>query len=150
VNNYDDPNGIGQEFWKNGQNISGQYISGKLDGVAKVEEPDRSIYWGQFKDGINDGYTTYQSKSTGQVCIGQFKDKKLNGYGINKQVADGVTYHGQYKDDKRDGYGRYSQPSRYEYDGQWKDGLKDGEGTFKCIRTNKVVRAKWNKGKQVY
>ncbi len=61
-----DIEGVGITTFNDGEKRSGEYKRGKRNGVVKAEFADGNIYWGQCKDGLDEGYGTYQSKSSGQ------------------------------------------------------------------------------------
>jgi len=62
--------GVGITTFNDGNKYSGEYKRGELNGEVKVECADGDIYWGQYKDGLNEGYGTYQWKSSGQKYTG--------------------------------------------------------------------------------
>jgi len=63
--------GVGiMTFNEDGEKHSGEYKRGKLNGVGKAELANGQIYWGQWKDGLKEGYGTYQWKSSGEKYTG--------------------------------------------------------------------------------
>ncbi len=56
--------------FNSGEKHSGEYKRGKYNGVVKVEFARGDIYWGQWKDGLKEGYGTYQWKSDGEKYTG--------------------------------------------------------------------------------
>jgi hypothetical protein len=62
--------GVGITIFNCGEKHSGEYKRGKLNGVVKAEHADGNIYWGQYKDGLKEGYGTCQWKSSGQKHTG--------------------------------------------------------------------------------
>ena len=62
--------GVGIMIFNDGEKHSGEYKRVKLNGVVKVEYANGDIYWGQWKDGLREGYGTYQWKSDGQKYTG--------------------------------------------------------------------------------
>jgi hypothetical protein len=55
--------GVGIEILNDGNKYSGEYKGGNRNGVIKAEYADGHISWGMFKDGLSNGYNTYQFKS---------------------------------------------------------------------------------------
>jgi hypothetical protein len=63
--------GVGiMTFNEDGEKHSGEYKRGKRNGVVKAEYADGDISWGQWKDGIVEGYGTYLWKSNGHKYTG--------------------------------------------------------------------------------
>jgi len=63
--------GVGiMTFNEDGEKYSGEYKRGKHNGVLKVEYANGNICWGQWKDNLREGYTTYQWKSSGEKYTG--------------------------------------------------------------------------------
>jgi 1-phosphatidylinositol-4-phosphate 5-kinase len=62
--------GVGIAIFNHGEKHSGEYKRGKRNGVLKVEYANGNICWGQWKDDLREGYTTYQWKSNGQKYTG--------------------------------------------------------------------------------
>ena len=65
-----EPEGVGITIFISGNKYSGEYKRGKRNGVVKAEYADGDIDWGQYKDDLREGYTTYQWKSSGQKYTG--------------------------------------------------------------------------------
>ena len=59
-----------------------------------------SEYWGQFKDGKEDGEGTYRYPN-GNLYIGKFKDGKQCGYAIYIDIEAQTKRHGEWRDGKR-------------------------------------------------
>jgi hypothetical protein len=114
VNQDGELEGVGIEIWNDGDKYSGEYKGGYRNGVFKAESGG-NICWGMCKDGLPNGYNTYQYKS-GNTYTGQHKNGKIDGYGIYR-FADGATYHGQWNEGKREGYGILKYDENDEYDG---------------------------------
>ena len=54
--------GVGIMTFNDGTKCSGEYKQGKRNGVVKAEHASGNIYWGQWKDGLKEGYGTHQWK----------------------------------------------------------------------------------------
>jgi hypothetical protein len=54
--------GVGITTFNSGNKYSGEYKRDKLNGVVKAEHASGNIYWGQWKDGLKEGYGTHQWK----------------------------------------------------------------------------------------
>jgi hypothetical protein len=65
-----EPEGVGIETFNSGAKHSGEYKRGIRNGVVKAEYATGNFYWGQWKDGLSEGYGTYQWKSNGQKYTG--------------------------------------------------------------------------------
>jgi hypothetical protein len=64
--------GAGVFIYENGYKECGEYHSGYMNGICKLEFPDSNCYWGQMKDSEKEGYGTEYDCSEGFTYIGQF------------------------------------------------------------------------------
>ena len=71
--------GVGIMTFNVGEKHSGEYKRGERNGVVKIESIDGDIYWGQFKNGLKEGYGTFQWKLNDRKYTGQYKNGKRNG-----------------------------------------------------------------------
>jgi hypothetical protein len=94
--------------------------------------------WGQYKNGMKEGFMKIQGKGR-KAEYSQYKNDKMNGYGIFT-ISNGEEYRGNFKDDKIDGYGFTKFINYGEHDGQWKNGFLHGEAVFKNSLTGRVER----------
>lgn len=58
---------------------------------------DGREYYGQFKDGKEDGEGTFRY-ANGNIYIGKFKDGKMEGYAIFINMEEKTKRHGEWKD----------------------------------------------------
>jgi len=65
--------------------------------------PNEGCYEGEFKDGLFDGFGTFNYCS-GDIYVGYYEKGIRQGQGILTYILGG-SYAGEYKDDKRHGYG---------------------------------------------
>ena len=61
---------------------------------------DNREYYGQFKEGKEEGEGTYKF-ANGNLYIGKFKDGKMSGYAIYIDVEASTKRHGMWKEGKR-------------------------------------------------
>ena len=57
-NQDDDREGVGIRIWDDYSKEIGYWLNDKLHGCEKIEYPDGSRYWGEYKDGKKEGYGT--------------------------------------------------------------------------------------------
>lgn len=115
-----------QQKYYDGKMIDGGHYKGEMfnhkpHGFGTYTSPDRSIYVGQFKDGMRDGQGTHT-------------------------MPDGRKYVGQSKQGKKDGQGTHTWPDGAKYVGRFKDETFDGQGTF-TLPDGKIKEGIWQKGK---
>ena len=86
----------------------------------KMFEEIKTIYKGEFKDGLRNGQGTIILAS-GAMYVGEFKDGKINGQGTYTYF-NGDKYVGEFKNGLRNGKGTYinADGSTY-YSGLWKN-----------------------------
>ncbi len=124
-----DRQGVGIFIFIDGEKQTGEWHLNKLHGSARCSYPTGNSYWGEYKDGINEGYGTFKW-ANGERYKGQLKQGKIHGYGIDRW-ADGEVHYGEHKQSKKDGHGYYRWANGDEYYGQFKDGKEQGEGIKK-------------------
>lgn len=61
---------------------------------------DGRDYWGQFKDGKEDGEGTFRY-ANGDLYIGKFKEGKMGGISIFINIEESTKRHGRWVDGKR-------------------------------------------------
>ena len=106
--------------------------------------PDGSVYEGEWKDDIRNGY----GKMTwpgGRVYEGQLQKSIRNGIG-KMTWPDGSVYEGEWKDGIRNGYGKMTWPDGRVYEGQYINGIKTGYGKM-TWPDGKVYRGEWKDDK---
>lgn len=90
---------------------------------------DGSIYEGDVKNGLRDGFGT-QSYANGSYYRGQFKNDKREGYGEYQDLRKGNIYYGTYYQGKRHGRGKLLMKGEFEYNGTFDMGVMHGEGVM--------------------
>ena len=83
--------------------------------MKKIEiYPDGSIYEGEWKDDLQNGYGTWT-------------------------FADGSIYVGEWKNGEYHGHGRLTYPDGKKHEGEWKDGVYVGEEKPEGIKEKKPL-----------
>ena len=121
-------------------NYIGNYTSGKKNGKGILEDlSTNSIYSGDFKDNMKDGFGEEKYKD-GSIYIGQFRQNMKNGKG--KLLLGGVNgfpggkegggvrrgYEGEFKNDKICGKGKFIWNEKKKYIGEWDNNEISGYG----------------------
>eukprot|EP00397_Hematodinium_sp_SG-2012_P023594 GEMP01024524.1.p1 GENE.GEMP01024524.1~~GEMP01024524.1.p1 ORF type:complete len:366 (+),score=62.49 GEMP01024524.1:125-1222(+) len=142
-----------------------------LDKPPVIVYMDDSMYWGETKEKMRDGFglwtsadITYCGEWTNDKQEGPGKQvwadgRKYEGqfsggcfHGIGKMIwvyEDGEMYYqGEYKDDKKSGHGSFVWADGRRYSGNWFDGKRHGEGIF-TSPTGEVTRGVWDQDKVV-
>ena len=119
-------------------------------GMGKSINDDGNIYFGEFKEGVANGYGTYKTKN-GNMYLGEWINNKLEGFGYiscdNKEnifygemkkgqfngIGElynkiGVLYKGEFTDGKINGTGMMIYKNKKQYLGEFKEGNKNGYG----------------------
>lgn len=94
----------------NGRN----YVRGKKNGQGKFIWPEKTVYVGEFRDNIIEGYGRHQWLD-GKVYEGQWKNNRINGSGT-MSWPDGKKYVGEFVNDKREGEGTMTWPDHRKYE----------------------------------
>ena len=76
--------------------------------------PHGKTYWGDFRDGLKDGYGTIEGPR-GFRQIAKFKSEKVNGYSVTKNASGKVCYSMQ-KDGKNVGSQMWKDHDKDEID----------------------------------
>ena len=145
--------GFGIIKWDDGSIIKSTFINSKINGygIFKDTQNDNSIFYGNYRDNIPNGYG-YYTKQNLKLESDSWDKNNINGIGMEIWEDDnfyqGELYHsekngiglyrwpdgtlclGEWKDNKLNGYGlmKYSNDSIYV--GEFKDNLMDGFGEF--------------------
>ena len=136
------------------------------NGFGKSINNDGNIYFGQFKEGLANGYGRYTTKS-GNKYKGEWKNNKLEGFAFiscdnEEQIfygemkkgvfngighlfnAKGMLYEGEFKDGKMNGTGMIIYKNKKQYLGELKEGNKTGYGIMKWP-TEEKYEGLWEK-----
>ena len=94
----DEPDGIGQITYFNGNKFEGNFVNGKREGRGIFTWKDGDVYSGYYKNNEVQGFGRYEHV-TGELYIGEFKNGKMEGRGtfISK---DGTKTVGTFKDNQ--------------------------------------------------
>lgn len=104
----------------------GEYVNSVADGYGEYYWSDKSVYKGDFKQGVRHGYGIWQDDN--EIYKGNYRLDRKEGLGIyvwkNKQI-----YKGEFKDDFREGYGEFysvvNHSEKLIYKGCWVRGKKN-------------------------
>ncbi len=138
-------NGVGVQFFDNGDNYVGEWVYGERTGFGEYIWDNSSFYFGHFKNGILNGKGYYQD-ADGSIQSGYFVDGKLsesytvgfndecignceNGVGIYLW-KNGNSYAGEWKNGERHGFGRYDWDDGSYYYGFFKNDQREGKGYY--------------------
>ena len=126
-----------------GNQFSGLFKRGRLNGEGSFVGSDGSRYSGQFKDQRFHGQGRYES-AEGDVWSGQFRHGELRGQGEFRS-ADGEHYVGELRNWQYHGQGdlRLTDGSRYQ--GQFAHGQYQGEGRL-TLADGQVEAGHWLNG----
>lgn len=165
----DVPNGSGVMQTKENAAIPGLWKDGKLirrlDGSA-VTNVKGSVYAGQLKDGIREGYGKWyhngknyagvwkddeisgmiRHTSSGYSYFGYWEDGASNGWGVDTWTG-GEIYIGDHQDGKKDGYGTYHWSNGSVYEGSFQDDQRNGFGKY-TWRSGDTYTGQWKDGKK--
>lgn len=138
----------------------GEWSQGKMEGKARIEYSNGSVYEGQVQNGLKNGFgrITYASGNyyegnwvanlkegqgkmywldRNEIYDGEWAKNKCEGWGthyyLNQNRKDQILtnrYQGQFKDGQRHGYGTYYYADGSKYEGEWKFNQKDGFADF--------------------
>jgi hypothetical protein len=158
----DKKDGMGAQFWGDGNSYVGGFSAGEFSGHgAKIENgityvgdivdgmelgqgakvwPDGRKYAGDLFDGVmmGQGAMTYPD---GGKYAGDWEGGLRHGQG-SMMYANGAVYVGFWKDDQLNGYGKMTLPDGTEYEGQWANGLRHGVGLAR-LANGDVHVGKW-------
>ena len=94
---------------------------------------------------IGRGRMVYANKS---VYDGEWKDGLWHGDGTLSTGSGGEAYDGEWIKGKRDGLGHQSDSNGNKYIGEWKDGYRDGVGSF-THHSGWTVEGQWEKDRYI-
>ena len=118
--------GQGRRTWPDGGYVDGEWKNNMVNGKAinyiggDENNPEASIYEGEYVDGKWDGYGTYTWPS-------------------------GQKYEGEWKEGKYNGHGKLTYSNDTVFEGTFVDGKKDGDGTY-TLTDGTVINEKWDHG----
>ena len=121
----------------------GEWNEDKMHGIGQIyyHGGPLNCVWGQFTDGVLNGYVT-EITLKGKVQNCWYKMGKRNGYGIEIE-RDGSEFSGLVIDDRRI-YGLIKYANFDEYDGRWGGWAtlkqRHGEGIFYEASTGKCQK----------
>ena len=96
------------------------------DLVFAHQKTKDSIYIGDTKNGIKDGYGKLLSKN-GEIYLGQWKNGEKKGKGSLRKCKE-IIYEGDFYFDKPEGFGKYYYKNGNFYLGQFIEGKRHGKG----------------------
>lgn len=137
-------NGLGSEYYSNGDKYHGQFKDSNQHGIGTYYFANGDIYHGNFKDNKFHG-KGLMIWSDGDIYEGDFIEGKRTGSGV-LQKSNGNVYVGDFIDGKSTGYGReFFQDGRI-YVGPYGD-MKDGEATI-YFENGTIIVFDWKEGKK--
>ncbi|KAG2392479.1 hypothetical protein C9374_012731 [Naegleria lovaniensis] len=114
---------------RKGPTYVGSIENNCFNGPCKITWDDGSIYEGEVKNGLRDGYGTYTSGDLLSKYEGYWKQGQRHGKGIMYYSAD-EKYEGNFTHNKRHGYGVMHYKSGNYYEGEWKENKRCGYGVM--------------------
>ncbi|KAF0978406.1 hypothetical protein FDP41_002226 [Naegleria fowleri] len=114
---------------RKGPTYVGNIENNRFNGHCKITWDDGSIYEGEVKNGLRDGYGIYTSGDLLSKYEGYWKQGQRHGKGIMYYSAD-EKYEGNFTNNKRDGYGVMHYKSGNYYEGQWQENKRSGYGVM--------------------
>ncbi|HFI0621207.1 TPA: SEC-C metal-binding domain-containing protein [Streptococcus suis] len=137
-------NGLGSEYYSNGDKYHGQFKDSNQHGIGTYYFANGDIYHGSFKDNKFHG-KGLMIWSDGDIYEGDFIEGKRTGSGV-LQKSNGDVYVGDFIDGKSTGYGReFFQDGRI-YVGPYGD-MKVGEATI-YFENGTIIVFDWKEGKK--
>ncbi|HEM2780553.1 TPA: SEC-C metal-binding domain-containing protein [Streptococcus suis] len=136
--------GLGSEYYVNGDKYHGQFKDGAQHGMGTYYFANGDIYHGGFKDGKFHG-KGLMMWSYGDVYEGDFVEGRRTGKGIF-QKEDGSVCVGDFIDGKQNGYGQEFLKDGKVYVGPCGD-IKDGEAIL-YFENGTIIVFEWKEGKQ--
>ncbi|XP_051564590.1 alsin isoform X2 [Myxocyprinus asiaticus] len=116
---------------------NGRWLSGKPHGKGTLKWPDGTVYYGTFKNGLEDGFGDYmvpnKTFNKFERFQGHWKEGKMHGFGTY-WYASGEVYEGSFRDNMCHGHGmlrsgKMASPSSSSvFVGQWVHGRRTGYG----------------------
>lgn len=113
---------------ENGNEFSGSFSGGKLEGGATVKYADGGSFAGNFARGLAEGYGE-RVYADGSSYKGYFSGGVKSGYG-EFEYADGSSYKGYFANDMRHGEGEYRFAGGDTYTGEFENNVINGFGTY--------------------
>lgn len=118
----------GQRIWEDGNKYEGEFKYGEPHGWGTFHWPDRTMYIGEFVDGLRHGHGQ-QTFSNGDTYAGEWRFGHMHGKGVYDWVDDS-KYVGTFVKGHMEGKGIITLPNGESYDGEWKSGLAEGNGEY--------------------
>ncbi len=101
-------------------------LPAEAPGFAATPDPGGWRYSGQWRSGKMDGVGTL-SYADGWSFTGDWRDGRISGSGVLR-FPDGSVYDGEWADGRMDGFGVFTFPDGWRYVGQWRAGRMHGTG----------------------
>ncbi|XP_060786136.1 alsin isoform X2 [Neoarius graeffei] len=130
---------------------TGRWLSGKPHGSGTLKWPDGRVYYGTFKNGLEDGFgdCMMPNKSFNRYdrYKGHWKEGKMHGFGTY-WYATGEVYEGSFQENLRHGHGmmssgRLASSSSSVFVGQWVHDKKTGYGVLDNITQGEKYMGMW-------
>lgn len=137
-------NGLGSEYYSNGDKYHGQFKDSNQHGIGTYYFANGDIYHGSFKDSKFHG-KGLMIWSDGDIYEGDFIEGKRTGNGI-LQKSNGDVYVGDFVGGKQIGYGVEFLKDGGVYVGPFGD-KKDGE-VILYYESGVIIVSEWKEGKQ--
>ncbi|XP_062861557.1 alsin isoform X3 [Trichomycterus rosablanca] len=130
----------------------GRWLLGKPYGIGDLKWPDGRVYYGNFKNGLEDGFGDYMMPNMALKTFdrykGHWKEGKMHGFGTYR-YATGEVYEGSFQDNLRHGHGMLSSGRQASsstssvFVGHWVNDKKTGYGIFDDITKGEKYMGMW-------
>lgn len=107
----------------NGNQYSGELISGKINGEGTLKFKDGAVYTGHFKDGQQNGKGNFKN-AKGNEFNGEFRNGKLHGV-VEVKYTNGDKFDGLFREGKKHGLGIYKYANGDIYKCEFTEGILD-------------------------
>ncbi|KAM9343957.1 alsin-like [Pholidichthys leucotaenia] len=130
---------------------TGSWKMGQVHGRGTMKWADGRTYYGNFKNGLEDGYgecvMPNKLLNKPDSYQGQWREGKIKGFGKYK-YANGEVYEGCFCEGQRHGYGMLSSAKRARtsssfFIGHWVHGRKTGYGVFDDLDRGEKYLGLW-------
>lgn len=153
-------------YFDNGDVYAGEVLDGKPHGRGRLIKPDRTVFFGEFRDGRQHGHIYVDYMSGGYTHYeGRMERGLWHGHGRLVTRA-GDSYEGEFNAGKRHGHGTYSFSDGNEitgdfandvpvgrvtmevwgggtYEGEVLGRMRHGRGRYEPRHTDEVLEGRW-------
>jgi len=139
----------GSWTFSDGDNYTGEWGNGRLNGQGVATFGLGGRYTGQFIESKRNGQGTFLYPN-GDKYEGEWRSNKWHGRGTHI-LANGNKYVGDFKDDYYEGYGIFyyladNDLKNKQYEGEFKNGTRDGQGQI-AFTDGRISIGEWRDNK---